>query len=123
MKTPLYRDDPLLQALSRDTNELPLAAAAQARSRRQLRKTISSGAAVIMLLALGFWFSTRPGPNHAGHASPNNNFAYSGTVIPKPAVASPEEKKLLDDLADAPVLVVRNHTGHLRRVYILEGSR
>jgi hypothetical protein len=114
MKTPLYPDDPLLQALTKDANELPLEAAAQARSRRQLRATISSGA-VVILLALGIFLGRRPAPKHAGHAGV--------TIVPKPTVVSPEEKKLLDDLGDAPVLVVRNDSGHLRRVYILEGAR
>ncbi len=123
MKTPHHPDDPLLQALIRDANELPLAAAAQARSRQRLRRTVSSSVAVIVLVALGLWFSTRPAPNHADHAGPSKNFAQSGAIVPSPAVASPAEKKLLDDLADTPLLVVRNSSGHLRRVYVLEGGR
>ncbi len=122
MKTPPRPDDPLLQALTSDANELPLAAAAQARSRQRLRRTVSSGAAVVVLVTLGLWFSTRPSPNHAGHTGPSQNFAQSGAILPRP-VASPAEKKLLDDLADTPVLVVRNNSGHLRRVYILEAAR
>ncbi len=123
MKTPPRPDDPLLQALTRDAKELPLAAAAQARSRHRLRRRVSSGAVVVILLALGLWFGTRPAPNHAGHAGSKRNFAQSGAIVPRPAVASPAEKKLLEDLADAPVLVVRNNSGHLRRVYVLEGAR
>lgn len=121
MKTPPHPEDPLLRALTRDANELPLAAAARVRSRRRLRRTVTNSAAVIILLALGFWFSMRPMPNHAGHTGPNNNFAQSAALVARPAAASPAEKKLLDDLADTPLLVVRNNSGHLRRVYILDG--
>ena len=113
----------MLQALTSDANELPLAAAAQARSRQRLRRTISSSAAVMLLVALGLWFSTRPAPNHPGNAGPSQNFVQSGATVPRPAVASPAEKKLLDALADTPLLVVRNSSGHLRRVYVLEGAR
>ncbi len=124
MKTrPPHPDDPLLQALAGDADPLPLAAAARARSRQQLRRTVSSGAVVIILLALGLWFSTRATPNHGGHTGRNKNFAQSGATVSRPAVGSPAEKKLLDDLADAPLLVVRNNSGHLRRVYVLEGAR
>ncbi len=62
-----------------------------------------------------------PGGKH--YEYPHQNFAQSRTIVPRPAVASPAEKKLLKDLADAPVLVVRNSSGHLRRVYVLEGAR
>ncbi len=123
MKTPPRPDDLLLQALTSDVNDLPLAAAAQARSRQRLHRTLSSSAAVIVLVALGLWSSRRPAPNHASPASPSQSLTQSGAIVPIPAVASPAEKKLLDDLADTPLLVVRNSSGHLRRVYVLEGAR
>jgi len=141
MKHSIDPADPLLQSLVEETNQLPLAAAAMARSQRKSRAILRNGALILaaLLLAAAIWLPQRNTSSGARNQIPvlsetRHDFspfgpqgfvhAYRSTEenIPAelPKGASKEEKELLRELPDVPVLIVKNQQGEIARVQILE---
>jgi hypothetical protein len=132
--------DPVLQALIDETKELPRAAAAHARSRRSRNQAMLSLSLAVtaMVLAAGIW-AFRPSPSHRG-AQRLVMSAQTATVDRTPvrpgyvkvyqpgesapaeilAGASDDEKQLLKQLSDVPVLIVMDKDGQVARVHIFE---
>ena len=140
MKMPSNPDDPLLQALTEDAKTVAQSAAAEVRSRRRRQTNLSRSAALFVLLIVAVWFST-----HSAHREPMQPISTSVpfTLPTKPPfgeaylkvypaeapaedfsqpAATKEERDLLKDIYDRPVLIVRNESGHITGVHVFESS-
>lgn len=131
--------DPLLQSILDDSKSLPESAAALARRRRRARANIHRGAALFgLLLACTIWLVTHQpsrdqtvnGLNGEQPAKLEAADATSGFVKvysagdPLPDVISPaaseEERRMLADLQGLPVVIVKDHSGRIARIHIIE---
>lgn len=137
MNTPTPPKDELLKSLVEEANGLPQTAAAQARSRQRTRMNTVRVAGILSLslLALGIWFSHRaprrelskemastPKPSEAPDTSKGYVKAYPAGEAepgPTPPDTSERERRLLTELSDVPVLIVKNG-GEISRVHIFE---
>src|SRR5256885_6556091 len=131
MKIPRNPGDPLIRALTEDANDLAQRAATEVRSRRRRQTNLSRSAALFVLLVTAVWFA-----KHSTHHEPTERLATGvpSTVPTKPAFGASyvkvdpaeapaedlsetaggkEERDLLKDLHDTPVLIVRNESGHI----------
>ena len=141
MKTPPEPDDSLLQSLVEEANELPQAAAAQARQRRQARANLVRVASLlaVAVLAVVIWFSQRAPrretaneiarvtkPSEAARPSARQGYVkvyQAGEATesnPIPPDVTEREKKLLTALPGVPVLIVKNDASEIARVHIFE---
>jgi len=143
MKTPSEPNDPLLQSLVEDANELAQAAAAEARSRRRAHLTlVRIGTPLVILLAAALW-SIKHSSHHeaasqvsdVGRAANAPKFAMQRAYVrvnhpgepaeddSVPPDATEQEKQLLNELPDVPLLLVRNDAGQVTRVHVFESTR
>jgi hypothetical protein len=137
MNTPTPPKDELLKSLVEEANGLPQTAAAHARSRQRTRMNTVRVAGILSLslLALGIWFSHRaprgePTNEAARTAKPSEVPDTSKGYVkaypageaepgPTPPDTSERERRLLTELSDVPVLIVKNG-GEISRVHIFE---
>jgi hypothetical protein len=142
MSTPTESNDPLAQSLLADATRLSRTAAAEARSRRRRRiNRVRLGVPLLLFLVAAVWSGRSFFLHRAGPATPRarsvevlNLAAPKGyvKVLPEGALdqdegTSPEtseqEKQLLKDLGEAPLLIVRNDAGNVRSVHVFESAR
>ena len=142
MKTPPEPIDPLTQSLLEDAYELAQAGAAEARLRRRVRMIfVRVATALVFILAAAIWYTKNS--SHREAASQFSNVsrsvkaadfaAHSGYLrayhMGEPVEdtiaqdATEQEKQLVKELPDVPLLLVHNEAGQLTRVHVFESSR
>ncbi len=135
MKDPERIKDPLLAAIIDETSGITKVASAQVRARYRARRIVAR-ATCSMLLVLGivaFWLTKlHRHSTNAVHAVPailaTTPQGYlrvhwpgeTPTSDPLPAGVSNQEKQLLNELRDVPVLIVNNTRGEVTRVHVFE---
>lgn len=140
MNAPQNHPDPLIQSILDDTKALAQSAAALAGRRHRLRSNIVQVAALsIVLLAGTIWFiahqlsydqtpnidvnDDRPAMLQLSNA-PGGFVKMYSTKDPQPDVISPaasdEERRLLEDLKGIPVILVKDASGQISRIHIIE---
>lgn len=128
MNAPQRSTDPLLRGLSEEAADLPLRAALEARQasarRRRIRRrsALAASACMMAILAWAAWPSIpelKPGPPASGsivkqHPEP--------PVHPPalPPGLDPDQLALVKAAGDLPVLLVRDKSGRVTRVHLIE---
>lgn len=128
MKNPHSSPDPVLQSLAEEAADLPKRAAAEARKavrQRGLNRQRTALTAVVFLIGIVTWNAWPPGGDSrpsmpmAGHVT-ENHVAKPEVLQTLPTTLDPEQEAFVRSAGDIPLLLVRNSTGQVTRIHLIE---
>lgn len=128
MKTPHSSPDPLLQSLVEEAADLPIRAAAAARkaiTQRRLNCQRTALVAATFLIGIVTWSALppvrkpQPSVTEAGHVA-ENHAVKPEALRTLPTGLNPEQTAFVKAAGDMPLLFVRNSSGQVTRIHLIE---
>jgi hypothetical protein len=128
MKAPHSPPDPLLQSLVEEAADLPIRAAAEARkaiTQRRLNRQQTALVAAAFLIGIFTWNALpsvrklRPGLPEAGPVA-GNHAVKPEAFQSLPTGLNPEQTAFVKAAGDMPLLFVRNSSGQVTRIHVIE---
>ena len=128
MNTPHPSSDPLFRSLAGEAPDLPVRAAIEARrriARRRRNRQRSALVATASLIGIITWGAMSSAPESIPSSSGSGTIAVNPPVEPPvlqtpPSQLDPEQMALVQAAGDMPLLLVRNSSGQVTRIHLIE---